>query len=73
MSTEALGELAFHGMVFHIYRSDFDNGRFGFMAETAWDDGDRVLLDHWNLSALYKELEKLVPLMTKARLITNHA
>lgn len=71
MSTETLGEMAFKGWVFHIYRSNFDSGRFGFMAETALNDGDRVLLDHWNLAALFREIENIVPVMAMAHSLTT--
>lgn len=67
MQMEEIGIQQIENQAFSIYRAQFSDGRQHFIAETAFAEGEKVLLDHWNLHALRREIEELFPIMKLAR------
>ena len=67
MKREILGTQFIGKLEFSFYQATSENGRKRFIAEAALGDGERVLLDHWNLSVLQKQLCKITPVMEQAR------
>jgi len=67
MYGEALGRESLEGHQVFLYKRSLPNGGCRFVAETEFGQGDRVLLDHWNLAGLHKMLKEVIPLMELAR------
>ncbi len=67
MQCEAIRSEVLKGYHVSLYKRSLPGGRMRFTAEAELGTGDRVLLDHWNLSALQKMLLEVIPLMELAR------
>jgi hypothetical protein len=69
MEREIIGHHVVGGQDFSLYRTWLRDGRERYLAEAAFEDGEMVLLDHWNLAALRTVIQELMPVMTMARKI----
>jgi len=67
MYGEALGEKLLGGYQVHLYKRNLPNGSSRFVAQADFGEGDRVLLDHWNLATLNRILLEIIPVMELAR------
>jgi hypothetical protein len=67
MKVESLEVKEFSGFQVSLFRKISPNGRYQFLAETEIGDGDRVILDHWNLIALKRQLQEILPVVALVR------
>lgn len=67
MQWEAVEDRRWKDCRIFLYQRRLPDGRRRFLAETRFDDRDRVLLDHWNLSALRRMVQEILPIMELAR------
>lgn len=67
MYQEAIGHQMRKGYQVSLYKTKSADGRQRFLAETRLDDGDKFLIDHWNLSSLERILNEVIPVVQMAR------
>ena len=67
MEWENIEDENLQGYHVSLYQRTFPDGRRRYLAETRFDDCDRVIIDHWNLAALRKMIEETLPVMQLAR------
>jgi hypothetical protein len=72
MQWEAVEDRCWKDCRVSLYQRRLPDGRRRFLAETWFDEGDRVLLDHWNLSALRRMVQEILPIMEMARRLQLH-
>lgn len=67
MQWEALEDQFLKGYRVSLFQRRLPDGSRRFLAETRFDETDRVLLDHWNLAVLRRMLKEVLPIMELAR------
>lgn len=67
MNLENIGMDKVGKQVFSLFKSLSPDGRMRFVAKTSFADGEIVLLDHWNLAILQKQIREYYPVMQMAR------
>lgn len=51
----------------HFVKRRLTNGKVGYGAEINWNSQEKILIDHWNLGALKRQVNELLPIMKMAR------
>ncbi|MFO1463803.1 MAG: hypothetical protein U1F66_08485 [bacterium] len=56
-------------MGYHVslYKTRSADGKQRFFAEARFEDGDKFLIDHWNLSSLQRMVQEVIPVGQLAR------
>ncbi|MCB1214528.1 MAG: hypothetical protein KDK66_03515 [Deltaproteobacteria bacterium] len=57
----------FEGKSLEFFRTTLKNGRTGYGAAIKWSKEEKILLDHWNLGALKRQVSEWFPVMQMAR------
>ena len=71
MTRETIGQKESEGYQVSLYKTRLPDGRQRFMAEALLEDGDKFLVDHWNLSSLQRIIQELMPVVQLARAWQN--
>ena len=71
MTRETIGQKESKGYQVSLYKTRSADGRQRFMAEALLEDGDKFLVDHWNLSSLQRMIQELMPVVQMARAWQN--
>lgn len=71
MTRETIGQKESKGYQVSLYKTRLADGRQRFMAEALLEDGDKFLVDHWNLSSLQRIIQELMPVVQLARAWQN--
>jgi len=67
MSRETIAQEDWKGYKVSLYKTRSADGRQFFLAEARMDDGDKFLIDHWNLSSLQKMIREVLPVVQMAK------
>lgn len=67
MTRETIAQEEWKGYQVSLYKTRLADGRQRFMAEALLEDGDKFLVDHWNLSSLQRIIKELMPVVQLAK------
>ena len=67
MQQELIIEETLEGNCFCVYKRISTTGRSLYVAEGCLENGEVVVLDHWNLSTLQRKLRELIPVIRLSR------
>jgi hypothetical protein len=67
MMRETIAQEEWKGYQVSLYKTKSSDGRARFFAEASLEDGDKFLLDHWNLSSLQRMVREVMPVVQMAR------
>ena len=67
MTRETIAQQEWKGYQVSLYKTRLADGRQRFLAEALLDDGDKFLVDHWNLSSLQRIIREVMPVVQLAR------
>jgi len=67
MLYETVGRKDLEGYQVRLYKRSRVDGHHRYFAEAKREQGERVLLDHWNLSKLLEMLDETLPVINLAR------
>ena len=73
MTRETIAQQEWKGYQVSLYKTRLADGRQRFLAEALLDDGDKFLVDHWNLSSLQRIIREVMPVVQLARAWQGHA
>lgn len=67
MSRETIGQEDWKGYQVSLYKTRSAEGKQLFLAEARMEDGDKFLIDHWNLSSLQRMIREVMPVVQMAK------
>jgi hypothetical protein len=67
MTRETIAQERATGYFVSLYKMRSADGKLRFLAETLFEDGDKFLIDHWNLSSLQRMIREVIPVVQLAR------
>ena len=73
MTRETIAQQEWKGYQVSLYKTRLADGRQRFLAEALLDDGDKFLVDHWNLSSLQRIIREVMPVVQLARAWQSNA